>query len=174
MRRLEIDPYLKKVDKLIQEMNDHAPRTKVNSIEFRADLAGLLVVTIASTYESCVKEIMTAYAASHSDAFSNYISKNYDRLNSRISSGDLFKYTKLFGEDIHRQYKRLIIKRTENINIRYRKDITSCYSLILSWRHDYAHAWKKQTTIEEAAETHKIAKHVIYMFNDAFLRDNAP
>ena len=48
------------------------------------------------------------------------------------------------------------------------KNIEENYKLILKWRHAYAHAGIKNTTIKEAIQAHRLAKHVVICFYDAF------
>ena len=46
------------------------------------------------------------------------------------------------------------------------EDTETSYEQILSWRHDFAHAGIRQTTMEEDAATHRIGKRVLYIFDD--------
>lgn len=55
MARRDMEVHFARIDKLVDEMNQFVPEGTHGSADFRADLAGLLVVAIASTYESCVK-----------------------------------------------------------------------------------------------------------------------
>lgn len=47
-------------------------------------------------------------------------------------------------------------------------NIETSYEQILDWRHDFAHARGRNTTIEEAVKTHTSGKRVLYLFDDAF------
>tara|TARA_Y100001933_G_scaffold240087_1_gene265292 strand:+ start:3842 stop:4042 length:201 start_codon:yes stop_codon:yes gene_type:complete len=49
-----------------------------------------------------------------------------------------------------------------------RVEIDKAYEQLLLWRHDYAHAGKKNTTIEEAVRTHKEGFPVLLSFTEAF------
>jgi hypothetical protein len=64
------------------------PRT----VQFRADLAGLLVVSMAASYEACVKETLMNFAANHHAKFGNFAQNHFARLNSRIALADLYGY----------------------------------------------------------------------------------
>lgn len=84
MSRADLDVHFSKIDGLIAEIEAAVPSTSSKFVEFRADLAGLLVVSIAATYETCVKEVLYQFATRHHEAFGNFAQRNYEILNSRI------------------------------------------------------------------------------------------
>ena len=168
MPREILTSHIGRINKLAAEINQFVPIETKGVTEFRADLAGLFVVAVAASYESCVKDTLTNFAASHHPAFGAFTEKNYDRLNSRISREDLFRYTKLFDTAVSKRYKELLAQRRVRITKIVGRDIEVSYKQILDWRHDFAHAGKRNTTIEEAIITHRLAKHVIFAFGDAF------
>lgn len=167
MARSEILGILQSIENLGLEIENFVPQT-TSTIGFRADLAGLLVVSIAASYETCVKETINNYAARHHVAFSNYTQNQYSRINSRISLNDLYLYTKTFDNSVHQKFSQLIVSRKSRMNRLFGKDPTQSYKQLLSWRHDFAHAGIRNTTVEEAIATHRIAKYVLYSFNEAF------
>lgn len=168
MSKTDLDVHFDRIDQLVQEMKAFVPSDLIGANQFRADLAGLLVVTIAASYESCVKETLIAYANRHHIAFGTFTLNNYKKLNSRISISDLHQYSSLFDDAIAVKFKRILNERKTKIDQRIGKNIESCYKQILSWRHDFAHAGTRNTTIEEAVATHRLAKRVLYSFDQAF------
>jgi hypothetical protein len=168
MPRADLDAHLYKVEKLVVEMSQFVPNGDVRTAEFRADLAGLLVVSMAAAYESCVKETLVCYASSHHQAFGSFAIRNYSRLSSRVAINDLNNYAKTFDADIHLRFKAMLADRKKKIDVRIGKNIESSYQQILDWRHDFAHSGIRNTTIEEAVITHRLAKRVLYVFDDAF------
>ena len=168
MARSEVEPFLSRIDGLIRDFERFAPQDTVGIDTFRAELAGLLVVSMAASYENCVKEVLSLYAERRHLDFHYFIDKNYERLNSRVKVSDLNRYCKLFGDQIHHSFKTNLRSRREKIDARMSKNIKTCYEQILDWRHDYAHSAVLNTTIEEASEFHMYGKRVIYAFADAF------
>lgn len=168
MPRADLDVHFARIDGLVQEIGQFVPKDTTKTIQFRADLAGLLVVTIAATYESCVKDTLFYFANRHHSSFGSYVFNNYRRLNSRINLDDLNRYCKLFGDNVHKRFRQILTQRSGKLLDRIGKDIGKSYSQILDWRHDFAHEGKRNTTIEEAIVTHKLAKRVLYAFDDAF------
>lgn len=168
MARSDLEIRFKRIDKLVAEMNSFVPAGAHGTAAFRAELAGLLVVAIASTYESCVKDILVSYASSKNSDFEQFVSNQYSKLNSKISEGDLYSYTKIFGTNIHAKFGTILTKRKDRLNSKIGKNICAHYKQLLSWRHEYAHAGIKNTTISEAAEFHLYAKRVLFCFDEAF------
>ena len=167
MARSDVAAILGRVDLLAQEINASVPNDS-RSIQFRADLAGLLVVLMAASYESCVKETIIGYASRHHAQFGTFAQNQYRRLNSRISMNDLYGYARTFDDTVNEKFKRIINDRKNRLLHRIGKDITVAYGQILSWRHDFAHAGVRNTTVEEALMTHRLAKRILYSFDDAF------
>lgn len=135
---------------------------------FRADLAGLLVVTIAACYEDCVKATLVGHAAKRHVDFEEFTERNFSRLSSRIKVNDLHQYAKLFGGAAEGRFKEKLKTKRDQISNRTGVNIEKRYQQILDWRHDYAHAGVKNTTINEALSFHVYGLRVLYCFNEAF------
>ncbi|WP_413371548.1 HEPN domain-containing protein [Brevundimonas phoenicis] len=168
MQRADLDTQLQRIDELIAEITKFVPADDISAGTFRADLAGLLVVSIAATYESCVKNVLVSYAHKQHVVFGNYTTARYARLSSKVSIRDLHSYANTFDSTVGRKFKSKLLSRKTAINAKLGKDIEKSYEQLLDWRHAFAHAGSRNTTIEEAASTHKLAKRVIYCFGEAF------
>ncbi|MCU4181655.1 HEPN domain-containing protein [Bosea sp. BH3] len=168
MAKSDVIRQLSTLDDLIEEINSLIPSSSPRSVTFRADLAGLLVVAMAATYETCVKEILCDYASRHHAAFGGFTVRNYERLNSKIRVSDLKKYCETFDPAIHSRFKRNLSQKKNSILERTGSNIETSYEQILNWRHDFAHARGRNTTIEEAVKTHTSGKRILYIFDDAF------
>lgn len=167
MPRRNLLPLFKRIQSIKLEMDVFVPNTDVRTVAFRADLAGLLVVLIAATYESCVKESLITFAVSKNEAFGEYTGNKYSKLNSKIQISDLYNYIKTFNLSAYPKFKRSLEKRQSYLNRKNGRDFQNDYKKILDWRHAFAHQGLRNTTIEEAFETHNFAKHVLYCFEEA-------
>ena len=170
--RPELQVHLLRVDRLYKEIMASVPN-EVQFFEFRADLAGLLVVSMASSYESCVKETLYCYGDHHSPAFGMYTRNLYAKLNSRIDVKDLFKYAKLCGPSVSRTFRSEFRKEKDRILRFTGHDIETVYGQVLDWRNDYAHAGLNNTTVEEAFAHHRFAKHVVDVFDKSLSQHHA-
>lgn len=168
MQRSDLDAHLKRIDDLIEEMNAVVPpSTSYQSVKFRADLAGLLVVAIAATYENCVKEVLYSYTGRQHAAFESYARRRYNKINSRIGVADLKSYCELLDPSLKRRFQDGLSVRKKAIFERTGGNIESLYGQLLDWRHEFAHTGVRNTTLEEAARAHLFGKRVIYVFAHA-------
>lgn len=170
MHRDTIVPHLERIDGLFDEINTQVLLGSSRVVDFRADLAGLFVVAVAAMYESCIKDSIVTYASQHGYRFEYFAANSFNRLNSRIRIGDLNKYAKNFDVSIHGAFNRNLQYRKEKFDKLIGRGLVSSYDQLLDWRHDFAHAGRRNTTLEEAIDTHRIARHVVFAFHDAFLR----
>lgn len=168
MARVDLDLHFQRIELLEAHMSEFIPATDLKAAEFRADLAGLLVVATVATYENCVKDVLVSSAHRHHAAFGSFAANNFAKLNSRIALSDLNIYAKNFDPAIHSKFKELLNKRQKLIDSRIGKNISKAYEQMLDWRHAFAHAGIRNTTIEEAMVTHNLAKRVLYVFDQAF------
>lgn len=167
MPRRNLLPLFSRVRALKEEINQFVPMSDVKATVFRADLAGLLVVLIAATYESCVKDSLTTFASQRNEEFGDYAARSYARLNSRIQISDLYRYARVFSPSAHNSFGK-VLKKSDAYILRCRgRGLQTSYNQILSWRHDFAHEGIRNTTVEEAFQTHQAAKHVLYCFEEA-------
>ncbi len=109
-----------------------------------------------------------SFASRHHSQFGTFAQNHFHKLNSRVSLSDLYGYARTFDNAIHQRFGQIVDARRTKILNRIGKDITKSYSQILSWRHDFAHAGIRNTTVEEALMTHRLAKRVVHSFGDAF------
>lgn len=127
MPRFDLDSQLERVDELIAETKKFVPAGDIGASKFRADLAGLLVVSIAATYESCVKDVLVSYAHRQHVVFGNYTTARYAKLNSKVSLRDLHSYANTFDPAVGRKFKDVLSKKKNAIRGRAGKDIEKAY-----------------------------------------------
>ncbi len=166
----DIKKLIEKGPLLARDIDKTIPQSNSNSA-LRADLAGLLIISIAASYESCVKETFFTYSSKHNDRFAFFIEKNFDKLNSKITLDDLNRYAKTFGDSISKRFQDNLKKNKRTISDINGQNIEQCYKTLLQWRHAFAHAGERKATINEALKAHNYARLVIYSFYMAFNED---
>lgn len=162
------EAYLEKIHDLRKNF-DRFVEESTATLDFRADLAGLLVVAMAASYEGFIKDVMVAYAARHHHAFGTFVENHFEKLNSRVALKDLMRYAKICGPEVHAKFKEILDKRTGLISDRLGINIKTELQNILDWRHAYAHAGIRNTTISEALRTHMFAVRVLRSFKKALV-----
>jgi len=162
---------MRRISELASEIKRQVPDdSKIKGrVDFRADLAGLLTVCIVANYESCVKDTLVKFASNHHCKFADYVSSRYSTLNSQIKVEKLQEYCKHFDSDAKTKFNNLLSTRNSKIKTKCGRDIKDSYRQIIEWRHDFAHAAQRKTTIEEAYEFHLLGRHVLFAFYDSFL-----
>lgn len=173
MKRSDVIAYTEGINKVAEHSERFAPANLRGVNEFRAELGGLLTVLVASSYENIVKQVLVDYASRHNDTFGRFTESAFDRLDSRIKVADLHKYCKHGGLKVSVSFKRILGHRRELYQTISRVEMEKSYERLLKWRHAYAHAGVKNTTIEEAMRTHREALPVLFAFAEAF-EENAP
>lgn len=168
MARTDLDTHFGRVDTLISEIEKFVPEGTRGAVPFRADLAGLVVVAMAASYEACVKGVLVSFASAKHVDFELFANRQFDKLSSRVAIKDLHRYGKVFNPSINSRFKAILTQRKTNIYNRTGNDIQKRYEQILEWRHEFAHGGVRNTTISEAVTFHTYAKRVIYAFDQAF------
>jgi hypothetical protein len=168
MPKSSLRPILERVDQLALEMQKFVPTGTKGADGFRADLAGLLVVSIAAAYEDCVKRTLVEHAAVRHMDFEEFSERNFSTLSSRIRIDDLRKYARLFGGKTDSRFKENLHRKKDPISKRTGVNIETRYSQLLRWRNAYAHGGIKHTTIAEAMIFHRYGVRVIFAFSEAF------
>ena len=161
-------PEFERVLTISHEMDRFVPESTRGSEAFRAELSGFLVVSLAAGYENAVKSIMVSHASQKHPDFENFAARNFEKLSSKVRINDLKRYSRLFGDEVEANFKLLLNSRRIRISKATGFNIESRYEQILNWRHEYAHAGVKNTTITEAREFHRYALHVVECFALAF------
>ena len=167
MSKSEVREILRRPEKMAEEINLLVPAVAKN-LAFRADLAGLLVVAMAASYESSFKETLYDFSSRHHPNFGEYTQRRYEKLSSRVALSDLYSYCGHFDPDVHRKFGALIKSRKKLLFDRTGKDFADAYKRILDWRHEFAHTGRRNTTVEVAVLTHRLAMRVPLAFADAF------
>ena len=168
MARVDLETNFSRIKTIVEEINYFVPASDRGVIAFRGDLAGLVVVLIAATYETCVKDILMSYAYRNHEAFGEFAQNHFSRMSSRIAVQDRNQYARACNPGIHEKFRDRLHDRKEKIERCIGQNVEANYKLLLSWRHEFTHTGNKSTTVEEAIRTHGFARHVLYSFDDAF------
>ncbi len=164
MKQSCISVFFEKIDVLFQELNEIAPESDVKKRNIRNEFSGLIVISLAATYENCVKTILINYADFYHDKFSHQVERKYSYLNSRIKFETLKEYVSHFDGDTS-----YFEQKVRKYSLRLRNEINKTYDQILNWRHHYAHAHNNVTSLNDAYKAHRYAKYILYSFEDALL-----
>ena len=134
--------------KLYNDINAQVPDGNLINQRLRNEIAGMFSVTIFATYEGVVKETLISYASKFHLKYQNHVERDYARMNSKITIGDLYSLSKTFGlpESTEKSTKKdstlfhqELNKNKIFIEQRFRTQLIKNYENIFQWRNAYAH-----------------------------------
>jgi hypothetical protein len=161
-------PHLQKVEELAANVVRNAPEAGIATDSFRADLAGFLAVAYSAAFEESVKEIFISFAKQQHVILHKMVEKKFDRINGKIKI-DVIKseYLLSFGEQFRDSFSAELQRQETEVLRSKGQSITSCYTNIIDWRHAFAHALERQTTLEGVQASYSIAKRVIVILHES-------
>ncbi|QVM88977.1 hypothetical protein I0D68_19975 [Pseudomonas lalucatii] len=86
-------------------------------------------------------------------------------MNSKINLQDLRGYARKFDEILEKKFNNELLRIKGRLG---EQPIDDWYEQLLTWRHAFAHAGQRSTTIEEVFRAHQFAKYVLFAFYKAF------
>ncbi len=146
----------------------NAPVPNPASDSYRADLAGFLSVAYAAAFEECIKEIIKQFAKRQHILLHRVIEQKFDRINGRIKI-DVIKddYLKQFGEEYKKRFEAKIKLLEDHSLVSLGQSALSSYANIINWRHAFAHALERQTTIDEVQKAYPLAKKILHALDES-------
>jgi RiboL-PSP-HEPN len=155
-------PHLQKVEELAANVVRNAPAPGIATDSFRADLAGFLAVAFAAAFEESIKEIFISFAKQQHTILHKMVETKFDRINGRIKI-DVIKsdYLLPFGEEFRDAFASELNRQEKEVLRAEGQSIISCYTNIIDWRHAFAHALERRTTLEGVQASYTIAKKIV-------------
>lgn len=131
----------------------------------KAKYVGFVSVVAVTVYEMAVKDIFIDFARKKHKVLGNFTESYFDRINGKIRLRVIKdEYIPRFGS----KYKIRFQKKLDEIDRDYfrvnHRDIKNSYSNLITWRNDFAHEGKINTTAtyEEAVQAYEDGKEVIH------------
>nr|WP_321513592.1 HEPN domain-containing protein [uncultured Pseudodesulfovibrio sp.] len=133
----------------------------------KARYAGFASVAGCGVYELSIKSLLLRFAKTRDRIFFNYVEKKFDRINARIKLQDLKRdYLQRFGTKYVTNFTDLIHFEEEQQIKNNRISITSSYSNIIQWRHNFAHEGKtpQYASFNEVIDSYNAGKTILDCF----------
>ena len=137
----------------------------------------MFAVTIAASYEGVVKETLITYAGNFHPKYQDHVTKDFKRLNARLSVNHLMQYSQHFGltqwtglgvKKNATTFHRLLSEKKTVVERRFRTDLLQSYENIFEWRNAYAHERSTTATFSDVYNAHRVGQYVIRSFVTAF------
>lgn len=136
--------------------------------ELIASYLGFSAAIATTTYEACIKYIITDFAKKLNSVFGHFIERKFNRMNAKIKIGDLRNYLENFGDKYLKEFNEKIKNEEEAFLTAKIGSTTNSYSNIILWRHTFIHTGSAPpATIDEIIASFELGKGVISCFYDS-------
>lgn len=150
-------------DDVISHLNTVIPAIS-NSL-LKAKYVGFVSVAAVTVYEQAIKEIFINFAKKKHKVLGSFTESYFSRINGKIKIQVIRnEYIKKFGEKYQEKFEKNLKLAGKSYLRLYRRDMESSYSNMITWRNDFAHEGKMNstTTYAEIVQAYEDGKQVIH------------
>ena len=163
--------HFRHADEVVTHLNGVVPH--LNDPLLQSKYVGFLSIAAVSVFELAIKDIFISFAYKKHKVLGNFIETFFHRINGRIKIKVIEnEYIKKFGEKYSKRFKRKLTQRMNEYLKINRRDIVSSYSNLITWRNDFAHEGKFNTTAtyQEVVQSYNDGKEVIHCLAETMTR----
>lgn len=158
------DDYIDHVNEVVGGLSDPFLRQRY---------VGFVAISAVTVYELAVKDIFIGFASQKHRAFGTMVENLYDRLNGRVSLGDIRKlHVSYFGDKYLKRFDKKL-QEAEVQSLRERgRSIRSSYGNIITWRNVFVHQGRvpQNANYNEAVQAYDDGKAVIHSLAEIMRR----
>lgn len=161
----------KHADDLIVHLNSVVP--SIPDPLLQAKYIGFVSVAAVTVYELALKEIFITFSVKKHKVLGNFTESYFERINGRIRIKEIKEeYIPRFGSKYKERFRKRIEERAQHFLDTKRRDIRSAYGNIITWRNDFSHEGRLNTTAtyKEVIQAYEDGKEVIHSLADAMTR----
>lgn len=139
----------------------------------QAKYVGFVSVAAVTVYEQAVKEIFINFAQRKHKVLGNFTEVYFHRINGKIKIKVIHdEYISKFGDKYQKRFKKKLGKASKDYLVANRRDLTSSYANLITWRNDFAHEGKinSTTTYSEVVQAYEDGKEVIHCLAETMTR----
>lgn len=131
----------------------------------QAKYLGFVSVVAVTVYELAIKTIFIEFAQHKHKVLGHFTESYFERINGRIKIKMIKDdYIKRFGNKYQTKFQKKLDKKANEYFQAHHRDIKNSYSNLITWRNDFAHEGKINTTAtyNEAVQAYEDGKEVIH------------
>lgn len=158
-------------DELIAHLDTVVPG--ITTPLLQAKYTGFVSVAAVTVYELAIKEIFIGFGAGKHKILGNFTEAYFHRINGRIKIRVVKEdYINKFGQKYVVRFDKKVTARANDYLRSTGRDIRSAYNNLITWRNDFAHAGKLNTTAtyKEATQAYADGKEEIHVLADVMRR----
>jgi hypothetical protein len=158
-------------DDVVMHLNTIVPTITDPILQIK--YVGFVSVAAVTVYELAVKDIFIDFANQKHKVLGNFAKGYFDRINGRIKIKVIQDdYIKKFGDKYNRRFRKKLEVSSKSYLSNHHRDIRSSYTNLITWRNDFAHEGKinSTTTYNEAVQAYEDGKEVIHCLAATMIR----
>lgn len=158
-------------DDVIAHLNTVMP-TIPNPL-LQAKYVGFVSVAAVTVYEMALKEIFIEFSRKKHKVLGNFTEAYFHRINGKIKIKIIHdEYIAMFGDKYQKKFKKNLEDISRTYLTLHRRDLKSSYSNLITWRNDFAHEGKinSTTTYNEVVKAYEDGKQVIHCLAKSMAR----
>ncbi len=139
----------------------------------QAKYVGFVSVAAVTVYEQAVKEIFIDFSTRKHKVLGNFTEAYFHRINGKIKIQVIRdEYISKFGDKYQKRFRKKLEQASKTYLAANRRDMKSSYSNLITWRNDFAHEGKinSTTTYREVVQAYKDGKEVIHCLAETMTR----
>ncbi|WP_260291950.1 HEPN domain-containing protein [Sedimenticola hydrogenitrophicus] len=163
--------HFKHADDVVNHLNTIVPA--IADPLLKAKYVGFVSVVAVTVYEMAVKDIFIDFANKKHKVLGNFTESYFDRISGKIKLRIIKdEYIPRFGAKYKTRFQKNIEKCAKTYFQANHRDIKSSYGNLITWRNDFAHEGRINTTAtyEEAVQAYEDGKEVIHCLAKCMIR----
>jgi hypothetical protein len=155
--------HFRHADDVISHLNTVMPT--ISDPLLKAKYVGFVSVAAVTVFEQAIKEIFNDFAKRKHKLLGNFTESYFSRINGKIKIKVIHdEYISRFGEKYQNKFKKNLKKASDSYLQRNRRDMQNSYVNMITWRNDFAHEGKMNstTTYAEVVQAYEDGKEVIH------------
>jgi len=163
--------HFRHADDVIAHLNTVMP--SIADPLLQAKYVGFVSVAAVTVYEQAVKEIFINFAQRKHKVLGNFTEAYFYRINGKIKIKVIHdEYISKFGDKYQKRFKKKLGKASKDYLLAYRRDVRSSYANLITWRNDFAHEGKinSTTTYREVVQAYEDGKEIIHCLAESMTR----
>lgn len=158
-------------DDIVNHLNSIIPN--LNDPLLSAKYMGFVAVASVTVYEVAVKEIFIDFAQNKHRVLGTFTENYFNRINGKVGIDVIRKeYIKKFGQKYLDKFDKKLNSTTIVRLNSHGRDIKNSYTNLITWRNDFAHAGRINTTstYTEVVQAYEDGKEVIRCLAETMVR----
>ncbi len=150
-------------DNVVAHLNGIVP--DITDPLLKAKYLGFVSVAAVTVYELAIKTIFIDFAQKKHKILGCFTESYFEKINGRIKIKIIKEeYIKRFGNKYQVRFQNNLEKKARDYFQVHHRDIKNSYSNLITWRNDFAHEGKINTTAtyNEAVQAYEDGKEVIH------------